>query len=231
MTISQWFPTVVGRRVNSAGGYLGEWIAKLGELIYNRTMITLTCPKCKDEYYTYPSRIKTGKAKTCGKKDCHYGVTKIYSTYFIIDSPTHGQFKFTFDKQDASKLRKLGGMWFISMKRGKPYAGKHLNGRVVELQRFLLNPPKGKYVDHISQDTTNNTRANLRVVSNADNLRNGRIRPNNTSGYKGVWFSNSESKWKAEILVNYKKINLTFKHFEDALGARIALENEYWSTS
>lgn len=215
-----------------ANTYLGELIAKIGELIYNRTMITLTCQKCKKEYNTYPSRIKKGTAKTCGAKNCRYGVTKIHNTYMEIISPTYGAFMFNFDYQDSKKLKELGGNWFVSIKRGKPYAQHHIGKGVVELQRFLLDPPKGKYVDHINRDTTDNTRKNLRVVSNADNLRNGRIRPNNTSGYKGVWYSKQNKKWNAETLVNYKKIWISgFENFQDALGARVALEHEYWSTS
>lgn len=220
-----------GSVATPANTYAGQWIAKVGQLIYNRTMITLTCPICKIEYTTYPSRLKRGTGKTCGAKDCRYGVTKIHDTYMEIISPTYGAFMFNFDYQDSKKLKELGGNWFVSIKRGNPYAAHHIGKKQIELQRFLLNPPKGKYVDHINQDTTDNTRKNLRVTSNADNLRNGSIRPNNTSGYKGVWFSNQNKVWNAEIKVNYKKLCISgFRYFEDALGARVALETEYWST-
>lgn len=220
-----------GQVATPAGSYLGQWFAKAGQLIYNRTMITLTCPICEIEYTTYPSRLKRGTGKTCGAKDCRYGATEIRDTYMEIVSPTHGAFMFNFDYKDSKRLKELGGNWYVSIKRGKPYAQHHINGKVVEIQRFLLDPPKGKYVDHINQDTTDNTRKNLRVTSNADNLRNGRIRPNNTSGYKGVWFSKRNDSWNAEIKVNYKKLCISgFGRFEDALGARVALETEYWST-
>lgn len=219
--INQWN----GKKVPSRGGITGQ-------LVYNSTMIKLICPNCKEIYETYPSRIKSGKTKTCGKRDCRYGVTQIHNDHFIINSPTHGEFRFIFDSHHVAKLRELGGMWYVAIKRGKPYAQHHIGGRVVELQRFLLDDPSGKYVDHISGDTLDNRDSNLRVCSNADNLRNGGIRPNNTSGYKGVWWSERANRWNAEIKVNYKKITIGgFKDFADALGARVALETEHWSTS
>lgn len=225
MNLNDFMARWNGKLVPSRGGITGQ-------LVYNRTMIKLQCPNCKDDYETYPSRIKAGKTKTCGKRDCRYGVTKINNDHFIVSSPTHGEFKFTFDSRHAPKLRELGGMWYVSIKRGNPYAQHHIGGKVMELQRFLLDDPDGKYVDHINRDTLDNRDSNLRVCSNADNLRNGKIRPNNTSGYKGVWWSERANRWNAEVKVNYKKITISsFKNFADALGARIALETEYWSTS
>lgn len=219
--INQWN----GKKVPSRGGITGQ-------LVYNSTMIKLICPQCKSTYNTYPSRVRTGKTKSCGKRDCRYGVTKINDDHFIVNSPTHGTFKFTFSKHHAAKLRELGGMWYVSIKRGKPYAQHHINDKVMELQRFLLDDPRGKYIDHINRDTLDNRDENLRICSNGDNLRNGRVRPNNTSGYTGVWWSEKGQRWSAEIKVNYKKINICgFRDFADALGARIALENEYWGAS
>lgn len=222
-SIQQFINENQGTLIASRGGITGQ-------LVYNGTMIELKCPTCRETYSTYPSRVKSGKAKTCGKRDCRYGTTKIANNHLIVTSPTYGSFKFTFSERHAPKLRGLGGMWYVSIKRGNPYAQHHIGDKVMELQRFLSDDPKGKYVDHINRDTLDNRDENLRVCSNADNLRNGNTRPNNTSGYKGVWWSKRASRWNAEIKVNYKKIVISgFKNFSDALGARIALEMEYWS--
>lgn len=141
----------------------------------------------------------------------------------------HGTYKFLLDDEDMKMIKSLGRPWWVQEKREKPYARTTIDGKVVELHRLIMGRPEGKVVDHISQDTLDNRRSNLRVCSNADNLRNGRTRPNNTSGYKGVWWAEREQRWIAEIKVGYKKINIYgFKNFADALGARVALENEYW---
>lgn len=43
---------------------------------------------------------------------------------------------------------------------------------LISLHRFLLDAPKGKYVDHINHDTLDNRRSNLRIVSNQKNNTN-----------------------------------------------------------
>ena len=60
-------------------------------------------------------------------------------------------------------------------------------------------------LDHINGDRTDNRIANLREVTNAQNAQNQKRR-NNTSGFPGVRRENS--KWLAEIKVQYKPIRL-----------------------
>lgn len=51
---------------------------------------------------------------------------------------------------------------------------------------------------------------------------------NNTSGVTGVFYDNSNKKWRATITVNYKKIRLGyFTEFEKAVEARKNAENFY----
>ena len=147
---------------------------------------------------------------------------------FTITSKTHGRFNILLDDIDY-KLVSSMGKWNIHKARDKFYAQKRLPSGLVELHRFLTGAKKGEYIDHIDGNTLNNTRANLRICSNADNLRNGRIRPNNTSGYTGVVFDKRDNLWEAKIRVNYKTISISgFDNFEDALGARIGLQYLFW---
>ena len=105
-----------------------------------------------------------------------------------------------------------------------------MKGDLIEIHRFIMKPKKGEYVDHINGDTLDNRRSNLRVCTNAANLRNGRIRQNNTSGKTGVWQDKRSGKWVAEIKVNYKKISLgRSKSFEEAIKLRKQAEKKYWS--
>ena len=69
-------------------------------------------------------------------------------------------------------------------------------------------PPRGNIVDHIDGDISNNRNNNLRFCTNAQNSRNTRLRKGNLSGYKGVTFCKATKRWRAEIMVNYKGINL-----------------------
>jgi hypothetical protein len=54
------------------------------------------------------------------------------------------------------------------------------------MHRVLLNVPPGMVADHIDGNGLNNTRANLRVCTQAENSFNRRIHSNNKLGVKNV---------------------------------------------
>lgn len=102
--------------------------------------------------------------------------------------------------------------------------------KVIPMGRFILSvEDKDKRVDHINHETTNNTRDNLRIVTNSENTMNRNINSNNTSGVTGVNFEKSSRKWIARIQVDGKRIRLGyFAHFEDAVKARKEAEEKYF---
>ena len=82
-----------------------------------------------------------------------------------------------------------------------------------------------KYVvDHIDGNKSNNNLNNLRVVSHRENC-NGQV---GTSKYTGVYYESSRGKWKAQIVVDYKKIFLG--RFDNEYDAHLAYENELKNT-
>jgi hypothetical protein len=79
--------------------------------------------------------------------------------------------------------------------RTETYApGKH---RSQGMARFILNAPRGTFVDHANGDTLDNRRSNLRIATHAQNQMNQKRRSDNTSGFKGVQFSKQKQKWIA----------------------------------
>jgi hypothetical protein len=80
--------------------------------------------------------------------------------------------------------------------------------RNVEMQREVVDPerslPRTSKVDHINGDTLNNTRENLRIVSDSISNINRRVFKTNTSGYRGVSYERERSRWRATIKVNGK---------------------------
>jgi len=90
--------------------------------------------------------------------------------------------------------------------------------RPVRMHRLLM--PEHPIVDHILGDRLDNRRANLRPATHVQNIRNQKLRSDNTSGFKGVYRARGEGYWRARIKVEGKLILLG--HFatpEDASHA------------
>jgi hypothetical protein len=86
---------------------------------------------------------------------------------------------------------------------------------------FIPNPDNKLYVDHIDNNRQNNNINNLRWCTHQENQQNQKIKINNTSGYKGVYYCKWHNKWRAEICHNYKSMKLGyFERVEDAIIAR-----------
>jgi len=78
------------------------------------------------------------------------------------------------------------------------------------MHREIMKAKKGEYVDHINGNKMDNRRKNLRVATNQQNAFNQGPRSTNTSGYKGVTWSESRKKYVAQITHNYKRICLGY---------------------
>lgn len=93
------------------------------------------------------------------------------------------------DCPNQVKLQK----WTILIKKNIPYAimGKWIKNKtiIMYLHRILINAKKGQVVDHINGNTLDNRLSNLRICTNAENIRNSKIPKNNKSGFKGVFFN------------------------------------------
>jgi len=68
--------------------------------------------------------------------------------------------------------------------------------------------PKGLLIDHENGNPWDNRISNLRLATNAQNLRNVGPTRRNTSGIRGVSWSRDKRKWYASIRVNGKTMNL-----------------------
>lgn len=94
--------------------------------------------------------------------------------------------------------------------KDKDYVVGWANGRVTRLHRFLLDAPDDMCVDHINGNTLDNRRANLRLATNSENLRNRGAQRNGSSGYKGVTYYKARGNWAACINVDRKSIFLGY---------------------
>lgn len=55
------------------------------------------------------------------------------------------------------------------------------------------------FIDHVDGDRTNNKISNLRLCSNVNNTQNIKMKPTNTSGFKGVTWHKKSKKWMVRI--------------------------------
>ncbi len=90
--------------------------------------------------------------------------------------------------------------WRWHMKSG--YAMRVENGRQIYMHREIMKPPKGKVVDHIHGNRMDNTRANLRNVTPAENRRNHPKHRGSSSRYFGVSYLRKRDKWQAAFFLN-----------------------------
>lgn len=113
--------------------------------------------------------------------------------------------------------RKDGSIYTVYAKRSVRERGKI---RTIYLHRHLMDAPDGMDVDHRDGNGLNNRRANLRVATRAENMRNQRLSAANTSGYKGVVWSKAAGKWQAQIKFNKRtRVIGYFVSLEDAAAA------------
>ena len=85
-------------------------------------------------------------------------------------------------------------------------------------------------LDHINRNRSDNRIANLREVTNKQNLQNAGKYSHNTSGHPGVSWHKRDSRWRAHIKHSQKQIHLGhFATVEEAVAARKAAEKLYWA--
>lgn len=88
-------------------------------------------------------------------------------------------------------------------------------------------PPSGE-LDHINRDKSDNRIANLREVTRHQNCQNVGATSSNSSGFKGVSWEKTSSKWRARIRVNGVPLSLgCFDSKEAAAEAYRAAAMQY----
>lgn len=136
------------------------------------------------------------------------------------------------DSDDYSRF--AGHNWSLKpAKHGIGYAyraerrGEHRRGapQRIYLHREVMGIERGdrrRQVDHISHDTLDNRKGNLRTCTHAQNHQNKKGWDNATSSYRGVSWDRSRGVWKAQATLNYK--NLLLGRYPIELDAARACE-------
>ena len=126
------------------------------------------------------------------------------------------------DDEDYDELNKHN--WYLKKNYNTCYAirTKYKTNDKIRMHRIIMNCPKDKIIDHINGDGLDNRKENLRICTMSQNLGNSKLRKDNKSGIKGVYWDKNRNKWIAQIKINYKKKCLG--RFDNINEAKLAYE-------
>src|SRR5690348_13254704 len=96
---------------------------------------------------------------------------------------------------------------YLGVENGKPQY------KSIMLHQLIMDCPKDKMIDHINNDTLDNRKRNLRIVTKSQNLKNRKSKnSNNKSGYRNVSFINNS--YRVQLQINGKN-HLFSEKFDD----------------
>lgn len=122
----------------------------------------------------------------------------------------------------GKKAGRLGknGHWYIGVAYDVLYKTKNFMAHRVIWAHYHGQWPD-RDIDHINGDPADNRIVNLRLCTETQNLANAKLRKDNTSGVKGVYWHKQSRKWYAFITIDKKVTYLGgFHNIEDAIAAR-----------
>ena len=111
--------------------------------------------------------------------------------------------------------------WYVSYKNRSDRQVYIINQYGTLLHQILFGRKKGYELDHISLDTLDNRRCNIRFCTHQQNQINQPLQKNNTSGVSGVSYYPARKKYRARIKISQHDIHLGYyKTFHEAVQAR-----------
>lgn len=160
----------------------------------------------------------------------YYKVDNDVVTFYVV-TKRYGEIEVLFDTEDFKKIipYKLN---LSNDKNAKTFYCKVANG--IGIHRIIMDAPEGTVVDHINRNGLDNRKSNLRVVNTSINNRNANLRPDNSSGLKGVTFERGKrykAEWYDNEMVKHSKSFSINKYggnaLQMAMDYRLSMEKKY----
>lgn len=126
------------------------------------------------------------------------------------------------DTEDVEKCKNVG-IWSITK------AGYIVNcASGVYIHRLVMDCPKGIEVDHIYHNLLDNRKSQLRYATSSQQKMNTKIRCDNSSGHRGVYYDKSRNTWNVNINIQNESFRKRFKKYDDAVNMADNIYNKYF---
>ena len=181
-------------------------------------------------------KLKSGYTQSCGclHKEMVVEANKKYNQYYEYDDIVFVKYTncdeyFICDKEDWDYLKQYSwrkndnGYAVRSVKKSKDKDYPHTE----YFHRIVTNCPDDLVPDHkyqVSNGVCDNRKSNLEIKTQKENTYNTKIYAHNTSGYRGVTWSQEKQKWTAQIQVDGK--HKFIGYFDDKKEAAKAHEEK-----
>lgn len=190
----------MGRFIDLTGRTFGKWrvIFDTGERGTNGGVMWLCECECGMRKKVISASLLQGRSNGCTRCS-RVTITNSYEytgNESVVVKCSDGA-AFEISLEDLPTVKKY--QWWVD-KQG--YVKTKVNNRGALLSRLLLGingQGRSVFVDHISGDTLDNRRSNLRVCKPAENIRNRKLNSNNQTGYKGVSYHQRLKKYRSDI--------------------------------
>ena len=153
---------------------------------------------------------------------------RTFNNYGEID--TYDQFGNVVDtyKFDLEDIHYLNNHKWRSVYKGKTKSPYLVTGHTIYFHKLVMGNPNQE-IDHISRDSTDNRKENLRVSYRTQQLANTKLRIDNVQGIKGVYYSQRDNSYRAEIQCFNKHIySKSFATKAEAAYMRYLLEEHFY---
>lgn len=208
-------------------------IERLRRYKHNVTYYKCKCD-CGNIAFIMSGSLVAGTTKSCG---CERYKRKIKQNRYEFDEKcayiyvTGRKEPAIIDIEDYEKVKKYH--WNNSSLN---YTISHIfsnkKHKSIPLHRLIMGVEDKKTkinIDHINGNVLDNRKCNLRFATQMQNCWNRRLKCTNTSGVTGVRREHKGNTWHAEIMVNYKIINLgNYRDINEAIKARKEAEIQYF---
>ena len=140
---------------------------------------------------------------------------------YIIVIPTNSTNEYIFDKMYKEVLVNVAWKEYKRENRDTGYLRASIGKYKVNAHHLIIGQPlNGLMVDHKDQNTLNNRKSNLRIVTRSFNVQNKIYNIKNISGFTGVHWEKTRKRYIVKISHNRKSFYLgSFKNPVDAAKA------------